>query len=221
MSVSGKLDHIFDTIEGFKAQQDHREHAFQNHIGDLKHRIQEMENELSEAQTALKQTQLKAMTDSLTSLPNRGAYDIYIENEFERFRRYGHPLSLLVCDVDKFKSINDTYGHQAGDKVLQLISLQVKKGTRDTDMLARYGGEEFVVILPNTDAEGAMQVAEKIRTQVEGCPFHFKGKRVPITISCGVAQFSEGASPQQVFGVADRALYEAKEGGRNQCRLGA
>lgn len=219
-SVTHKLDEIFGTVDGYRTQQHAREQAFESHIGDLKSRIEQMEGELNQAKDQLKQSQLKAMTDSLTQLPNRGAYDIYIQNEFERFRRYGNPLSLVVCDVDKFKSINDNYGHQAGDKVLQLISRQVKKGTRDTDLLARYGGEEFVVILPETDSEGAMQVAEKIRKQVEASPFHFKGKGVQITISCGIASFTEDCEPEDVFDAADRALYAAKEGGRNQCQIG-
>ena len=156
------------------------------------------------------------MVDSLTKLPNRGAYDAYIEKEYQRYVRYGGNLSLIVCDVDKFKNINDSYGHQAGDKVLQLISRQVKKGTRQTDLLARYGGEEFVVILPNTDSQAALQVAEKIRQEVAKCPFHFKGQRVQITLSCGVASFSEGMSHEEVFERADKALYQAKEKGRNQ-----
>jgi len=220
VSVTTKLDEIFGTVNHYRSEQQSREQTFESHIGELKSRIETMEGELHQAKDQLKKSQLKAMTDSLTQLPNRGAYDIYIQTEYERFRRYGHPLSLVVCDVDHFKSINDTYGHTAGDKVLQLISRQVKKGTRDTDLLARYGGEEFVVILPETDSAGALRVAEKIRQQVESSPFHFKGKRVQITISCGIASFSPEAEPDDVFDAADRALYTAKEGGRNQCQIG-
>ena len=103
---------------------------------------------------------------------------------------------------------------------MQLISGQVKKGTRDTDLLSRYGGEEFVVILPETDAQAAFLVGEKVREQVAASPFHFKGKRVQITISCGIAAFNTGFRPEQVFDAADKALYKAKEGGRNQCQVG-
>ncbi len=219
-SASQQLDDVFATLDGFKLEQRSREIAFESHIKELAKRIQSMESELIEAQEQLSKSQLKAMTDSLTGLPNRGAYDIYIEKEYERFRRYDGDLSILVCDVDKFKNINDSYGHQAGDKVLQLISRQVKKGTRDTDLLSRYGGEEFVVILPETDAQAAFLVGEKIREQVAGSPFHFKGKRVQITISCGIAAFKTGYRPEQVFDAADKALYKAKEGGRNQCQIG-
>ena len=219
-SVSHQLDEVFATLDGFKLEQRSREIAFEGHIKDLAGRIEGMESDLQQAKQQLVQTQMRAMTDSLTQLPNRGAYDLYLEKEQERFRRYGSPLSLLVCDVDKFKRINDQYGHQAGDKVLQLIAKQIKKGTRETDFLTRYGGEEFVVILPETESEAAFQVGEKIREQVANSPFHFKGVRVQITISCGIASFKKGYRSEQVFDAADAALYQAKESGRNQCKVG-
>jgi len=219
-SVSKQLDDVFTTLDSFKVKQTSREQAFEQHIKELSERLESMEVDLQHAQQQLNKSQLKAMTDSLTKLPNRGAYDIYIQKEYERFRRYGGQLSMLVCDVDKFKSINDNYGHQAGDKVLQLISRQIKKGTRESDLLTRYGGEEFVVILPETDSENAMLVAEKIREQVAGSPFHFKSKPVQITVSCGIASFKKGYRIAQVFDAADAALYQAKEAGRNQCKVG-
>ncbi len=219
-SVSHQLDEVFATLDGFKLEQRSREIAFEGHIKDLAGRIEGMESDLQQAKQQLVQTQMRAMTDSLTQLPNRGAYDLYLEKEQERFRRYGSDLSLLVCDVDKFKRINDQYGHQAGDKVLQLIAKQIKKGTRETDFLTRYGGEEFVVILPETDSKAAFQVGEKIREQVASSPFHFKGVRVQITISCGIASFQKGYRSEQVFDAADAALYQAKENGRNQCKIG-
>ncbi|GAA6136154.1 hypothetical protein NBRC116188_29440 [Oceaniserpentilla sp. 4NH20-0058] len=216
-SVSHQLDRVFATLDIFKLEQQSREKTFEYHIKELNDRLINMESELKQAKEHLSKSQAKAMVDSLTKLPNRGAYDAYIEKEYQRFERYGGDLSLIVCDVDKFKNINDSYGHQAGDKVLQLISRQVKKGTRQTDLLARYGGEEFVVILPGTDAQAALQVAEKIRAEVAGSPFHFKGSRVQITISCGVASFAKGCTHQEVFEKADKALYQAKDNGRNQC----
>jgi diguanylate cyclase len=219
-SVSKQLDEVFSTLDTFKDKQSSREMAFEKHIKELSERLESMEGDLHDAKQKLNKSQLKAMTDSLTKLPNRGAYDIYIQKEYVRFCRYGGDLSMLVCDVDKFKNINDSYGHQAGDKVLQLISRQIKKGTRESDLLTRYGGEEFVVILPETSSEEAMRVAEKIRGKVAGSPFHFKGERVQVTVSCGVASFKKGYRIEQVFDAADAALYQAKEGGRNQCKLG-
>lgn len=219
-SVTSQLDDVFNTLDGFKTEQRSREIAFQEHIKELDKRLKEMQKELKSAKEELGKSQMKAMMDGLTQLPNRSAYDLNIQQEYERYRRYGGDLSLIVCDVDKFKSINDNYGHQAGDKVLQLISRQVKKGTRDIDLLSRYGGEEFVVILPETNMEQAMAVGEKIRMQVINSPFHFKGQRVQITISCGVASFKKGYRPEQVFDAADAALYQAKENGRNQVMSG-
>lgn len=219
-SVSSQLDEVFATLDGFRLDQRGREIAFQQHIKALSQKIKDMDSELKDTKDQLNKSQMKAMMDSLTQLPNRGAYDMNVQKEYERFRRYGGDLSLVVCDVDKFKKINDNYGHQAGDKVLQLISRQVKKGTRDTDLIARYGGEEFVVILPETNSEQAMLVGEKIRQQVSNSPFHFKGERVQITVSCGVGVFEKGFRPEQVFDAADAALYKAKENGRNQCQLG-
>ncbi len=219
-SVSHQLDEVFATLDTFKLDQRSREIEFEQHIKDMGDRLKDMQTELEEAKEQLNSSQLVAMTDSLTQLPNRGAYDLYIAKEYDRYRRYGGDLSLLICDVDKFKSINDNYGHQAGDKVLQLISRQVKKGTRETDFLSRYGGEEFVVILPQSDAEAALKVGEKIRTQVANSPFHFKGARVQITISCGIASFAAGYRIEQVFDAADKALYKAKQNGRNQCHIG-
>jgi len=219
-TVTKQLDDVFATLDGFKLEQRSREIAFQEHIGELSARLKQIEGELNQAKDQLNQSQLRAMTDSLTGLPNRGAYDVYIQQEYERFKRYNHNLSIIVCDVDKFKPINDTYGHQAGDKVLQLISRQIRKGTRETDLLTRYGGEEFVVILPETGQREAMTVAEKICEAVAISPFHFRGKRVQITISCGVASFDKGYRPEQVFDAADKALYNAKENGRNQYQVG-
>ncbi|WP_396588121.1 GGDEF domain-containing protein [Bermanella sp. R86510] len=219
-TVTKQLDDVFATLDGFKLEQRSREIAFQEHIGELSARLKQIEGELNQAKDQLNQSQLRAMTDSLTGLPNRGAYDVYIQQEYERFKRYNHNLSIIVCDVDKFKPINDTYGHQAGDKVLQLISRQIRKGTRETDLLTRYGGEEFVVILPETGQREAMTVAEKICEAVAVSPFHFRGKRVQITISCGVASFEKGYRPEQVFDAADKALYSAKQNGRNQYQVG-
>jgi diguanylate cyclase len=216
-SVSHQLDQVFATLDVFKVEQNKREQTFEVHINELTARLQALENELKSAKVQLHKSQSKAMVDSLTNLPNRGAYDAFILKEYQLFQRYGGDVSLIMCDVDKFKHINDSYGHQAGDKVLQLISKQVKKGTRNTDLLARYGGEEFVVVLPNTNSNHALQVAEKIRQEVAKSPFHFRGVRVQITISCGVASFTKGATIEQVFDAADRALYKAKENGRNQC----
>lgn len=219
-AVSQQLDVVFSTLDVFRQQQKSREKSFEDNIAQLTERLQKMESELQAAQVQVQQHRQKAMTDTLTQLPNREAYNVRLNQEFERFKRYGNALSVMVCDVDFFKRINDGYGHQAGDKVLQIIAKQVKKGVRETDLVARYGGEEFVVLLPESKKEAAMLAAEKIRKLVEACPFHFRGERVQITISCGISEFKAGDDPVQVFERADKALYRAKEEGRNRSIMG-
>lgn len=219
-AVSQQLDAVFSTLDLFRQQQKSREQSFEENITQLTERLQKMEAELQAAQVQVQQHRQKAMTDTLTQLPNREAYNTRLNQEFERFKRYGNSLSVVVCDVDFFKRINDGYGHQAGDRVLQIIAKQVKKGVRETDLVARYGGEEFVVLLPESKKEAALLAAEKIRKLVEACPFHFRGERVQITISCGISEFKSGDDPVQVFERADKALYRAKEEGRNRCIMG-
>lgn len=136
-----------------------------------------------------------------------------------RWRRYGGELLLAVLDVDLFKGINDRFGHLAGDKVLRLIAAELARRLRKTDFIARYGGEEFVVLLPSTPLDGGQQVLEALRRAVEACPFHFRGERVTITVSIGLAAFQAEEAPEQVFERADQALYRAKREGRNRlCR---
>ena len=160
------------------------------------------------------------MHDALTGLPNREAYQQRLEQEVQRIKRYGGKLSLMVCDVDLFKRINDSYGHLAGDKVLKIIAKSLQKNLRDSDFIARFGGEEFVVLMPETSTSEAKIVAEKLRTKIEESPFNFKKEPVQITVSFGISEFAKGESADEVFSRADKALYVAKDKGRNQVQLG-
>jgi diguanylate cyclase len=119
--------------------------------------------------------------------------------------------------VDRFKFVNDTYGHKAGDKALKVIAEILQENLRGTDFLARYGGEEFVIVMPSTALSDAFPVAEKLRAAIEASDFHYREQFVPITISCGMAGFRAGDTPETVFGRADSALYRAKKAGGNQC----
>ena len=158
-----------------------------------------------------------AMLDPLTGVHNRMAYDERIVDELERFERYKTPFVLSVWDLDRFKRINDDYGHQAGDRVLQALAEILGNSVRRVDFVARYGGEEFIVIIPNTSIAGAMNLAEKIRRQVEKMRFHHNGRQVDVTISCGLAEARSGDSVENLFKRADDALYQAKKSGRNRC----
>lgn len=153
-------------------------------------------------------------TDSLTGLWNRRHFGKIVEGEKERAHRYGHPISLLIFDIDHFKVINDTYGHSAGDAVLTELALVVCGCTRESDIVTRWGGEEFTILMPFASLDAANRVAEKIRRKVEGHRFPHGYK---VTVSLGVAEWSLAAeSFDTLLSRADEALYQAKHAGRNR-----
>ena len=185
----------------------------------LMERVKTIESESENTKKLLEEERRKATHDSLTELPNREAYNERAYAELQRFKRYGRPLTLAVCDIDYFKRVNDTYGHQAGDKVLKLISSVVASRLRSVDFVGRYGGEEFVILMPETDADTAYGVLDKIRATIAKTPFRFKDDPIQITLSFGLASFQENDTTNDVFARADRALYGAKDAGRNQCLI--
>lgn len=182
-------------------------------------RVKTMERESEQTKKLLEEERRRATHDSLTDLPNREAYSERAYAELQRFKRYGRPLTLAVCDIDHFKRVNDTYGHQAGDKVLKLISSVVASRLRSVDFVGRYGGEEFVILMPETDVNIAHGVLDKIRASIAKTPFRFKDDPIQITLSFGMANFQENDTVDHVFTRADKALYDAKAAGRNQCLI--
>ena len=158
-----------------------------------------------------------ARVDGLTGLHNRRAFDGRLREEFERANRYGAALSLLLLDIDHFKQYNDAFGHPEGDEVLRRVGRVLNKGMRETDFVARYGGEEIALILPATDGDGAMVVAERIRLAIATAGWD---KR-EVTVSVGVATLSLGVNrPEDLTACADRALYRSKEAGRDRVTHG-
>ena len=154
-----------------------------------------------------------ATHDGLTEAKNRRAFNEKLAEEWSRAQRYGTPLSLVMFDVDKFKTYNDSFGHLAGDEVLKTLARTVMGLVRTTDFFARYGGEEFALILPNTDADGAYILAERLRERVEGA----KWKESPVTASFGVSSAEIGmTNGEALIEAADKALYLSKERGRNR-----
>jgi diguanylate cyclase (GGDEF)-like protein len=155
--------------------------------------------------------------DALTEVPNKRAFEEFLDRELARSARYDRPLSLILLDLDRFKAINDEHGHLAGDFTLRELAAVVKASVRKEEMFARYGGEEFAVVLPETPLENALRVAERVRGLVERHPFTFEGKPIPLTVSLGVATTSGEASlnATDFIARADEKLYEAKRGGRN------
>ena len=165
-----------------------------------------------------------ATSDSLTQVANRRLFDEYLDQELQRMAREEAPLSLILCDVDFFKSYNDTYGHQAGDDCLQQVAKAISRSVnRPADLVARYGGEEFAVILPNTNAEGGVQIAEKVRFEIKALEIAHANSQVStcLTLSFGVASIvpRHESSSATLISAADEALYQAKAKGRDAVRL--
>jgi diguanylate cyclase (GGDEF)-like protein len=167
---------------------------------------------------SLRQAEQRAIIDSLTSLYNRRFLFEFMQQQIVQSRRYHHPLSILMLDLDHFKRVNDTYGHESGDLVLKLFALRLKESLRVSDIAARYGGEEFVAVLPNTNLKGALELAEKIRAvTMEVDLSHFLPDLPSISVSIGVACFpNHGTTIEQLQRAADAALYQAKQAGRNR-----
>ena len=163
------------------------------------------------------QAQEQARTDTLTGLFNHREFQHRLEQEIERFRRYRRPLSLLMLDIDHFKAVNDTYGHPAGDEVLRTLAVLIRQALRPADQPARYGGEEFAVILPETPTASAHALAERLRSAIAAAPVALgTGATLDLTVSIGVAGCPEDANTgPALVAAADRALYAAKNAGRN------
>lgn len=219
-SITSHLGLIVQAMEAYRSEEGHREAELTRQLADMQRKLDEMEDLAKNAQLAIEEQRKKAMHDALTGLPNREAYKERLDHEMNRMQRYGGKLSMMVCDIDFFKRINDNYGHLAGDRVLKIIAKALQRNLRDTDFIARFGGEEFVALMPETDSEHARQVAEKLRQKIESSPFNFKREPVQITMSVGISEFAANEDPEVVFDRADKALYKAKESGRNQVQLG-
>ncbi len=152
-----------------------------------------------------------ATYDSLTGLYNRYMIEEFLEKEIEKSKRHNIPLSVIMCDIDDFKKINDTYGHMFGDKVLKELARIMKENLRKSDAIGRWGGEEFIIIAPYTNVYGAQRLAEKIKTLIENTQI----EDISVTISCGVAEYRYSESLKDLFKRVDEALYLAKKKGKN------
>jgi diguanylate cyclase (GGDEF)-like protein len=170
------------------------------------------------------ETSLKrlALYDQLTGAYNRGYLDRQLSKEIQRSWRYCHPLSIIICDIDHFKEVNDCHGHHAGDQVLKELVTRMNRSIRnENDWLARYGGEEFVIVLPETPPAGCLIVAERFRNLIAATPVMVQGKAIAITVSFGAitienTSLMEEMTMEVILGKADECLYRAKAGGRNR-----
>ncbi len=166
------------------------------------------------------EVQLQSMTDSLTGISNRRHFFALAGREFQRAIRFGRPLSAIMVDIDHFKQVNDTHGHAVGDQVIVEVARLCQTSIRAIDVLGRYGGEEFALVLPETDAHGACQLAERLRRRIVGTPINTQAGPLPITASLGVASTQIAADDvNALIANADGALYAAKQAGRNRVAL--
>ncbi|QYY82105.1 GGDEF domain-containing protein [Pseudomonas germanica] len=218
--LENHLEGLLGTMDQHQKQRDAREQEVATRLKSLSERVAHMEQEAQGFREHLEVQRQKALIDPLTGLPNRAAWSERLEHEIKQWQLHGNTLSLAMLDLDHFKRINDNYGHLAGDKVLKIIATVLRKRLRGADFIARFGGEEFVLLMPATPPAVGAKLLETLRAAIEACPFHFKGERVTITISMGLATFRAGEHSDLVLKRADQALYRAKNAGRNRVELG-
>lgn len=218
--LENHLEGLLGTMDQHQKQRDEREQEVAARLQSLAERVAHMEQEALGFREHLEEQRQKALIDPLTGLPNRAAWSERLEHEIGEWQQHGNTLMLAMLDLDHFKRINDNYGHLAGDKVLKIIASVLRKRLRGSDFIARFGGEEFVLLMPATVPAVGAKLLETLRASIEACPFHFKGERVTVTISMGLAAFRPGEHSDMVLKRADQALYRAKNAGRNRVELG-
>jgi len=197
-------------------------HELAEQLDSTHHYLQLIETDSRQLSDELTRVRLLSLTDELTGLPNRRAFLRRIEDEVARVQRYGFPLSLSLIDLDHFKQVNDKYGHAGGDEVLQIYSKNILSIFRHHDLVARYGGEEFAVLLPNTDAEGALRALTKVKNRATETRWQANGELIPVpTFSSGLSLYKPGETASGFIERADKALYRAKRLGRNRVEMDA
>lgn len=216
-TVKSQLGNIRQVIDHYQ-QTDRAQQELAEQLQTLGAKIKTMEVEAEKNRTILETHRQKALHDPLTELPNREAYNERASAEVQRWQRYGRPLTIAIFDIDHFKRINDTYGHQAGDRVIKVIGRSIAKRLREVDFFCRYGGEEFVALMPETDGATALAVLETVRDAIANAAFNYKDQPMSITMSVGLSEFKTNDTLESAFERADQALYGAKSAGRNRCQ---
>ena len=215
-TVVSSLSSIQKAIEGKREKDETRMAEVDKRMGRLQQDIGRMKNEIATERQRADILEKEVLIDPLTGVYNRRAYGKRIKEELQRYLRHKRPFSVLLLDVDHFKSVNDQYGHAVGDLCLKEIIKRIQPLLRESDFLARFGGEEFILLLPETLQSGAVEVAEKLRKCIEKTEFLHRGKLVPITISIGATQvMSTDQQTDMLFSRVDKAMYRAKAAGRN------
>lgn len=217
--VTQNLDSIGSRIKEYRDNEKMREKALESEVQKLTERLNDSEQSAEEIKNLLSFQKYKINHDSLTGLPNRDSYDEHILDAFQRWKRDSKDLSLAVCDIDRFKRINDTFGHLAGDKVLKKVAQLLKESIRSVDFIARVGGEEFVIIFEQSSSKGAHSILEKLRKLIQDCQFYYRDNKVDVTVSFGLTTAKDGDNIESLFMRADNAMYNAKNAGRNRVEI--
>ena len=217
-AVFSKIENINKNIERKRQQDILKLQETEITLEKMSMQMSDIKNEAEAMRERSQKAEFESLCDNLTGLYNRKAYNEKVEETLANLNRYNVSSSLLVCDIDYFKKINDNFGHHIGDLTLKKVAELFQERLRKNDFIARYGGDEFVCILPYTSLEEARKVGENIRSIIDRSVFSFKGKEVPVTTSLGVSTFKKGDDATTVFERADAALYLAKHSGRNMVK---
>jgi diguanylate cyclase len=208
--VQRRLDAVAERLHEFRE-------AERASLAEAARRHAELDAEIGRLRQLADSQRERLLTDALTGVHSRHAYEQRLDEEFHRWQRQPQPFSFAIWDIDEFKSVNDRFGHQAGDRLLQMIGKLFNAGRRREDFIARIGGEEFALLMPGAALEEAKRVVDRVREQIASTPFHHRGKPQQVTVSCGLTEFREGDTAETVYARADAALYRAKSEGRNHC----
>lgn len=213
--ISKNIDEIRGGVDDFADRFNERHDATSERNIKLTEQLSQMEQETLELQVMLEENQTKLLYDALTGVYSRMAYDERIQQELARWTRYETPFSYAILDIDHFKRINDTFGHNAGDKALKIVAQLMTTYVRQSDYVFRIGGEEFVLLLPSTKLDNASTLLETMRAGIADSSFHFKGAPITLTLSAGITETRNDDSVESIYERADKALYKAKNSGRN------
>ena len=214
--INDRMHTINEAMTLFQNSMQEQEKQAAKSITQLKNKVSRMEQDATQLRSSMQEKIAQALSDSLTGLPNRAAYQDTIFPLLTSAAQNKQQLCIAVCDVDHFKVINDTWGHLTGDKVLRLVPRQMQTALKKDHLLFRYGGEEFVVIFPMTSLDQAFEHCQNIRNAVASTPFNMNGEPISVTISIGLSLFDGKESHDELFNRADKNLYQAKQQGRNK-----
>ncbi len=218
--VNDRLVTVTKQVQAFRSREQTRQLEHAGRAERMVARIADLERETEDLHFKLDREKHGARLDPLTRLGNRKSFDERIADELSRCAASGPPTVMLLWDLDNFKLINDSYGHRAGDRVLQSVATCFMAGLRAEDFVARIGGEEFVMLMTGLPFSKAQQIADELRGGVEALRFHFRNTPVRVTASCGFTDLRPADTPDSAFERADAALYRAKRSGKNACFSG-